>query len=179
VSFIESDRIVSIFAAHADELHGGWEVLDGLGHTGADLRSSLDVPTITTVNAAVLRTAPKAVYRFATSTESDRATLRVIGLPIFPITSDNGMRIAVSIDAQDPITLDLFAPEFSQAWREHVLSNASIQILPNLRLPPGAHTLEVYALDPGVVLDRFEIAFEGAPRAYVPVPETKIRPVGP
>jgi len=124
-------------------------------------------------DAAVLRRAPKAVYRFATSTEIDRATLRVIGLPIFPVTSDNGMRIAVSIDGGNPTTLDLYAPEFSQAWREHALSNTSIQILPNLRLAAGAHRLEVYALDPGVVLDRFEIAFDGAPRAYAPVPETR------
>jgi hypothetical protein len=32
----------------------------------------------------------------------------------------------------------------------------------------------VYALDPGVILDRFEIAFTGAPRAYGPVPETRV-----
>ncbi len=36
--------------------------------------------------------------------------------------------------------------------------------------------LKVYALDPGVILDRFEIAFDGAPRAYDPVPETRIVP---
>jgi hypothetical protein len=175
VSFIESDGIVSIFAAHADEFHGGWDVLDGLGHTGAGLRSRLDVPTIAKVDAAMLRNAPRAIYRFATSTENDRATLRVIGLPVFPVTSENGMRVAVSIDGAEPATLDLYAPEFSHAWREHVLSNTSVQILPNLRLTPGAHTLEVYALDPGVVLDRFEIAFDGAPHAYAPVPETRIR----
>ena len=39
---------------------------------------------------------------------------------------------------------------------------------------PGAHTLTVHALDPGVILDRFEVAFTGAARADGPVPETKI-----
>jgi hypothetical protein len=39
-----------------------------------------------------------------------------------------------------------------------------------------AHTLTVYALDAGVTLDRFEIAFTGAPRADGPVPETRITP---
>jgi hypothetical protein len=175
VSFIETEGIVSMFAAHADELHGGWEVLNGLGHTDADLRSRLDTPTVVSVDAAALRRSPKAVYRFATTTENDRATLRVIGLPMFPVTSGNGMRVAVSIDGGSTTTLDLYAPEFSQAWREHALSNTVIQILPNLHLGPGAHTLEVYALDPGVVLDRLEIDFDGAPRAYAPVPETRIR----
>jgi hypothetical protein len=41
-------------------------------------------------------------------------------------------------------------------------------------LKPGNHTLEVTALDPGVVLDRFEISFAGAGRAYDPVPETGV-----
>ncbi|HZZ56586.1 MAG TPA: hypothetical protein VFE31_02060 [Opitutaceae bacterium] len=47
--------------------------------------------------------------------------------------------------------------------------------LSDLRLKPGAHTLTVYALDPGVILDRFEIDFAGAQRAYGAVPETRIR----
>jgi hypothetical protein len=84
------------------------------------------------------------------------------------------VRIAVAIDDGPPQILDFNAPEFSQAWREHVLTNAAIERLGNLWLAPGAHTLTVYALDPGVTLDRFEIAFTGAPQAYAPVPETRI-----
>jgi hypothetical protein len=80
----------------------------------------------------------------------------------------------VSIDNGPLHLLDFFAPEFSAAWREHALSNKAIEKLTNLRLKPGAHTLTVYALDPGVTLDRFEIAFTGAPHAYGPVPETRV-----
>ena len=47
------------------------------------------------------------------------------------------------------------------------LPNAPIMSSP---APP----VTVWALDPGVVLDRYEIAFTGAPRAYDPVPETRI-----
>ncbi len=71
--------------------------------------------------------------------------------------------------------------EATTAKRESITFTDSVfaedigKILPNLRLTPGAHALEVYALDPGVVLDRFEIAFDGAPHAYSPVPETRIR----
>jgi hypothetical protein len=171
-----NEGIVSMFAFHADELRGGWQVLEGVGHTDSDLRSRLDTPTVTSVDAIALQQAPKAVYRFSTTNDNDRATLRVIGLPVFPVTSDNGMRIAVSIDGGNITTLDLYAPEFSHAWREHALSNTAIEILPNLQLRPGPHTLEVYALDPGVVLDRLELDFDGAPPAYAPVPETRIRP---
>jgi hypothetical protein len=33
-------------------------------------------------------------------------------------------------------------------------------------LEPGRHRLEIYALDPGVVLDRIEIDLDGAPTHY-------------
>jgi hypothetical protein len=49
-----------------------------------------------------------------------------------------------------------------------------VAVLHNLEFKPGAHTLTIYALDPGFILDRLEIAFDEAPRAYGPVPETRI-----
>ncbi|HWA84993.1 MAG TPA: glycosyl hydrolase 115 family protein [Opitutus sp.] len=175
VSFIEASRIVSMYATHADSLSDGWEVLADLGHTGADLRTPLDMQGVNPADEAAVRKAPSAVYRFATTTADDRATLRAIALPTFPITSKDGVRIAVSIDGGPMHVLDFFAPEFSEAWRQHALTNKAIEQLPELRLAPGAHSLTVYGLDPGVTLDRFEIAFTGAPSAYGPVPETKIR----
>jgi len=174
VSFIESDRVVSIYATHADTLSQGWEILDGLGHTGADLRARLDGQSIDPKNESKVRKAPMATYRFATTTTDDSATLNAVALPTFPITAENGLRIAVSIDNGPLHILDFFAPEFSAAWREHVLSNKATEKLPGLRLAAGEHLLTVYALDPGVTLDRFEIAFTGAARAYAPVPETRV-----
>jgi hypothetical protein len=170
VSFLESGRIVSIYATHADALTGGWEVLTGLGHTGASLRSKLDIASNAGANA------PSATYRFATVTIDDRAALRVIALPILPVTSQNGMRVAVSIDGAAPVTLDFKTSEFSAAWRQNVLTNSAVGTVGDLRHAAGPHTLKVTALDPGIVLDRFEIAFDGAPRAYDPVPETRIAP---
>ncbi|MEI9994427.1 MAG: glycosyl hydrolase 115 family protein [Rhizomicrobium sp.] len=167
VSFLEEDRIVSIYATHPDMMTGAWEVLNGLGHTGASLRSALNTESSET-------SGPSATYRFATTTADDRATLRVIALPVLPITSRNGMRVAVAIDGGAPVVLDFKTAEFSAAWRQNVLGNSAVGEVNALRLAPGAHTLRVTALDPGVILDRFEIAFDGAPRAYDPVPETRI-----
>ncbi len=169
VSFVESRRIVSIYATHADATSGAWEVLDGLGHTGASLRSKLDGKSVDSPAAA-----PSATYRFATTTTDDKASLRIVALPTLPITSDNGLRVAASIDGAPPTVLDLKAPEFSAAWRQNVLTNTAVGVINNLVLKPGAHTLTVWALDPGLILDRYEIDFDGAPRAYGPVQETRI-----
>ncbi len=169
VSFIEVDRVVSIYATHPDSETGTWEMLDGLGHTGASLRTPLKM-----ISVSDAATAPSATYRFATATESDRAELRVFALPTLPITSENGMRVAVSIDGGAPTVLDLATAEFSREWRQNVLTNAAVGRVNNLKLIPGTHELKVYALDPGVTLDRFEIAFTGALPAYDPIPETRI-----
>lgn len=67
------------------------------------------------------------------------------------------------------------ADEISAGWRERVLRNAALAKISDVHLSPGPHTLTVYALDPGVTLDRFEIRFRGAHAAYGPVPETRIR----
>ncbi|HEY1803124.1 MAG TPA: glycosyl hydrolase 115 family protein [Terracidiphilus sp.] len=174
-SFIEADRIVSMYATHADSRSDGWEVLEGLGHTGADMRTNLDMKSVDSGNLEAVRSAPSAVYRFVTTTSDDKATLRLIALPTFPITSENGVRLAVSIDGGPLQIIDFYAPEFSSAWREHVMDNEAIETVPNLQLQPGPHTLTVYGLDPGVTLDRFEIAFTGAHQAYGPVPETAIK----
>jgi len=170
VSFVEQDRIVSIYATHADAMTGAWETLNGLGHTGAALRSKIDMATV----ANGVNGAPSATYHFATEYADDPAVLRVIALPILPVTSDNGMRVAVSIDGAVPLMLDLGTAEFSNTWKQNVLTNTAVGEVNNLRLKPGAHTLTVWALDPGVVLDRYEIAFAGAPHAYDPVPETRV-----
>ena len=37
-SFIDSQGVVCMYASHADALTGAWRVLDGVGHTGADLQ---------------------------------------------------------------------------------------------------------------------------------------------
>ncbi len=176
VSFIEADRIVSMYATHADSLTGDWQVLDGLGHTGADLRTRLDMASVNADDLAAILKAPSATYRFATDTTNDQATLSVVALPTLPITSDNGVRVAVSVDGGTPKVLDFDAAEFSAAWQQHVMTNAAMKKIHGLDLKPGAHTLTVYALDPGVTLDRFEVAFTGAPVAYGPVPETRILP---
>jgi hypothetical protein len=84
------------------------------------------------------------------------------------------MRAAVSIDGGPATVLDFNAAEFTEAWRQHVLTNAAVAEVHGLDLKPGAHTLTVYGLDPGLILDRIEIAFDGAPRAYGPIPETRI-----
>jgi hypothetical protein len=173
-SFIERDRLVSMYATHADAIGTGWQVMPGLGHTGASLRADLDMASIDPADASALARAPAATFRFATTTIEDPASVRVIALPFLPVTAKNGMRVAVSIDDAKPAVLNFAAPEFSQRWQAHVQSNTAVESIPNVALAAGVHQVTVYALDPGVTLDRLEVAFAGAPKSYGAVPETRI-----
>lgn len=174
-SFVEVNRLVSMFATHADTMNGGWDVLDGLGHTGSSLRANLNMSSVDAADASSLAGSPQASWRFATTTTDDPATLRVIALPFLPVTAKNGMRVAVSVDGSAPVVLDFAAPEFSQRWQANVERNAAIGEVTNLKLASGMHEVTVRALDPGVTLDRLEVAFTNAPRGYGVVPETRIK----
>lgn len=185
-SFVESEGVVSMYAAKADVKTDGWQVLTGLGHTGADIRTSLDMTPVDASDSAAIAQAPHLVYRFVT-TEPDRdysfptniydekATIKAFALPTFPILRKGGVRIAVSLDGSKPTILNFASAEFSEDWREGVLTNEAIAEVLDQQIEPGLHTLTVYALDPGVTLDRFEIDFKGALPHYSPVPETRIQ----
>ena len=184
-SFIDAQGVVSIYAAHADVLTGAWQVLDGVGHTGADVQASLDMAPVNPDDAAALAKAPRLLYRFATLppdrdysfpnyVTDETATLRAVGLPVFPTAKDGKLRIAVSLDGGKPQVLDFSVVYYGAKWRRNVLDNAAVVELHDMTLKPGGHTLEVYALDPGVTLDRFEIGFAGAGRTYDPTPETRV-----
>jgi hypothetical protein len=184
-SFIDSQGVVAMTAAHADETSGAWNRLSGVGHGEADMQSDLDLKPVDPADAAALAKAPRLSFRFATGVQDhdysfpnyvidDIATLRAIALPTFPITKADKLRIAVSLDGAAPKVLDFAIVYYGAKWRQNVLDNAASVALHDLALKPGHHTLTVWALDPGIVLDRFEISLEGAGKAYGPVPETKV-----
>jgi len=97
-----------------------------------------------------------------------------MALPAFPIIRGGKLRIAVSLDGGAPQTLDFASVYYGSKWRQGVLDNTAVAELHDLSIKPGSHILTVWALDPGVILDRFEIAFVGSSPHYGPIPETRI-----
>jgi hypothetical protein len=185
-SFVDAQGVVSIYAAHADVRTGDWRMLDGVGHTGADVQAGLDMTPVDEKDAVAMARAPRLTYRFATL-PPDRdysfpnyvtdqlATVKAIALPAFPTTKDGHLRLAMAIDGGKPQLVDFRVDYYGAKWRRNVLDNAASAELQEVRLRPGGHTLTVTALDPGVTLDRFEIRFAGAGQAYDRIPETRVR----
>jgi hypothetical protein len=103
----------------------------------------------------------------ATSTEAG-GRLKVIALPTHAPTPRAGVRVAVELDGAAPQVLDFNTVGRSDEWRGNVLGNTAVRDVPLSTLAAGRHTLKLYPLDPGVMIDRVEIDLDGAPAHYGP-----------
>ncbi len=156
----ERERIV-VLAAGSAPAHPDWEAMPGLGSSGLGLRSRLDLPA--RGNAGPAAAQPLA-YRFASP--AGAAQLRLVAVPVHPLTSAHRLRIAVSLDDGPPAVFDYTTAGRSDEWKQNVLGNSAVRTIDGLQLKAGLHTLRVVPLDPGFVLDRIDVVFDGAPRYY-------------
>ena len=160
---VEDNRVVTLRAADA-ATGPDWQTIDGLGSLGRSLRARLDLAGRT---PADLKTITPATFAFATSTEVG-GTLRFVVLPTHALTPKSRVRILVQLDDETPQVLDFTTVGRSDEWRGDVLSNTAVRDITLPTLAAGRHALKIYALDPGVILDRIEVDLDGAPAHYGP-----------
>ncbi|WP_342659231.1 glycosyl hydrolase 115 family protein (plasmid) [Sphingomonas sp. NY01] len=153
----EVNRIISMPAVRARSSQ--WETVPGLGSRGAALRARLDV------RSSESATGEPLVYDFRTNASGD-ARLRVVAIPVHPLTSSTRLRLGVSIDGGPMRTLDFETFGRSEEWKRNVLSNTAIRELVLPELPSGSHRVSVHALDPGFIIDRLDVLLDGAPDFY-------------
>ena len=194
--FVEQDGTVSINAAHFARKHDGslarWNILPDLGISGASVVYGSPGLLANAPATAPEADLPWVEYDF-TTTSSGPANLTLHLLPTFPIDTDHRLRYAVSLDEHPKLELDA-APAAStpgagprpngdgpsdRDWSQNVLRNSAVRTLHlSTDLTPGAHTLRLYYIDPGVVFEHLVLTFPGAPPAYPVPPETGLAPVG-
>jgi len=85
------------------------------------------------------------------------------------------MRYAVSLDDGPVKIVDFRTFGRSEEWKQNVLSNRAERIIQFQPLKKGAHTLKIYCVDPGVILDEIRINVGGLKKAYSILPELKQR----
>jgi hypothetical protein len=59
----------------------------------------------------------------------------------------------------------------TEEWKQNVLGNRAERKLQLPFLGKGAHTLKIFAVDPGVILDEIRIDLGGLKKAYGLIPE--------
>ena len=175
--FVENNGYVSIYASNYNrQINSGkvkWEIIDGPGHTGRSLESSVDDQFVFFDNDKFMATTPCVEYDFYTLT-SVAAEINIYSLPTYPLNKNHFMRYAVSIDNSDPEILDFKTVGRSEEWKQNVLSNEAIKKFKTQFLNKGKHVLKIYMIDPRVILDRITIDLGGLQKSYGLIPETKL-----
>jgi hypothetical protein len=178
-SFVETEGVVSIEAEHFAKVPTStkrpvvsWSVIPGLGRTGDAVSvspasaGSVDVKNI---SAAPAMSYP--VYLFTTG----KINITCYLVPTFPITTGQGLRYAIAFDNQPPqiitVGADLQTP--SRQWSLNVLNASTTGASTHEIITAGAHTLKIYMVDAGVVLDKIIIDTGGLRPSYLGPPETR------
>ncbi|MCU4975303.1 glycosyl hydrolase 115 family protein [Halobacteria archaeon AArc-m2/3/4] len=166
--FVESAGAVAIEAEHATDVVAGadtdWESIDGLSRTTGTVMGSRPVtgPRLEPDATVLEDRAPRLEYEFEVHT-TGAVTVEAQLLPTHAPEHSLGLRYAVAIDGGDPTVVDFDANggEHDPEWQENVLRGSAIETTTHEVDRPGRHTLSVYAVDPGVVLDRLVIRTDG------------------
>lgn len=178
--FIENNGYISIYAKNYqdNEKKGtdSWTAINGLGLTETALEA-LPLRTNSEFKGEPSESAIKAMpvvsYNFYTF-HTEPAEVKVYTVPTFPLNRNFEVRYAVSVD-NGPLSIQNFKTVGrSEEWKQDVLSNSAVRSVKVPSLPAGKHTLRIYMIDPGVILDRMLIDLGGLKPSYGVVPETKL-----
>jgi hypothetical protein len=92
--------------------------------------------------------------------------------PAIDFTAGKGLRFAVSLDNNAPIVINMHEQNTQRDWEESVKNNIRIATTEFDVSTPGRHTLRVYRIDPGVVLQKIVIDTGGLKPSYLGPPES-------
>lgn len=178
--FIEQNGYVSMYASNYSSLSNRpserWSVINGLGLAGNTLQAvstNPDYKAPATTPTFESKNSPIAIYHFQTLTSAE-PKISIYTLPTHPINKQYSMRYGISVDDGPIQVTDFRTFGRSEEWKQNVLRNSAIRSFQMPTLTPGKHTLKIYMVDPGVILDRIIIDLGTNVKAYGLLPETRI-----
>jgi hypothetical protein len=156
--FMEINGAISIeaeeFSGKTDRGGKHWEIIPGLGRTG----DSVAVYPTAVSGADLTKLASDAARLDYAITFASAGEFSVTAflIPTHPLNGGD-LRFAMALDDGPPILVALNIKDGSAEWAQGVL-NATLKATTKLKVPTaGRHTLRVYGVDSGVVLDKLVI----------------------
>lgn len=179
--FVEANGYVSMYAKNFHTSAGSgqnqWIKVSGLGATEASMEAMplRIAPTgKTDLSDEAIKHNASLSYEFYTFNAAP-AEVKVYTLPTYPLNRSFEMRYAVSVDNGQATVLNFKTFGRSTEWKQGVLSNSAVRSVKIPTLSAGKHTLHIYMIDPGVIVNRAVIDLGGLKPFYGLLPETKIR----
>lgn len=147
-----------------------WSVIKGLGRYG-------DSIAVLPSNAKTFEPGrgPMVEYSFNSPSLADyRISFSL--LPTQPVMAGTGLRLAYSIDAGkvNTIVIDKNVDVGSVRWSHNILHQETVGSF-DLRLAKGKHSLQIYAIDTGVVLDKIVITTRRLPQPDIDPGDLSLR----
>lgn len=178
LAFIQSGNIVSIdamgFVADSSKMGLGirWTALPGFGKTAGAV-------TPMPVNFKEMKFSqnnPNISYRFYT-TKAGAARLRFYLSPTLNIWNNEGLKFAYAIDGGSPIIVNINKGlEAIGEWRKEVAASIR-KISREVELSAsGLHTLKIWAISPGVVIQKMELDFGKEKQSFLGAPVSYFNP---
>ena len=167
--FVESDGYVAIEAADTSarsadgETH--WEELPGYGET----RSAMTVFPVTAESNTESKAAlAYRMYLYDSGEFEMQATLA----PTLNFVPGRGLRFAVSVDDGPRTVVDELEHNAQKDWEQAVSDGVRRVTIPLTTAKPGYHTLKIWAVDPGVVIERVVVSHGALRPSYLGPPES-------
>jgi hypothetical protein len=169
LGFVESNGYISIEAEHfsrkTDGKEGVWSVIEGLGRTGnsltvlpPDIQRNSDIDNIR-INSPLLE---YDIFSFSTGL----AALQLNCSPSNPLNADYGLSIAVALDEDDPQIIS-----YTRGNKDVMYNLMTLKGELNLKTS-GEHTLKIWMVDPGIIIDKIIIDTGGVKESYLGPPES-------
>ncbi|GAB3648390.1 glycosyl hydrolase 115 family protein [Echinicola sediminis] len=170
---VEGNGLVIVYAENysqkINQKGQNWSLVDHLGHSGASLQA---FPLQSASQTEDISKNAHIQYDFHLSKDLDEAEITFSALPTHPVSSQNRLRIGVSINEGPVEVLDFKTQGRSEEWKLNVLSNMAHKKLQGQSLQKGKNTIKVFWMDPGVVLDYILIKLDKANTGYGLIKET-------
>jgi hypothetical protein len=174
--FIEADGYVSIEAEHFSKNVGSnlarWEKIPNLGRT----LSSMSIFPVTASSIEPPQNSPCLEYNMFLF-DSGNVNVETILSPSLNFVSGRGLRYALSFDNQPPRIVTAVPAVYPVGdgaldWEKTVSDSVRILRTPFTLEKPGEHTLKVWMVDPGIVLQKIVVDCGGEKPSYLGPPES-------
>jgi hypothetical protein len=175
--FVEAGGVVAIEPEHftrrteAGERH--WTRIDDYGRSLSGMRAEAPVDAPEAVPG---RDSPVLEYRMYLF-HPGPAEVTAITAPTLNFVPDRGLRYAVSFDGEAPRIVELVPQGYramngNRDWEQSVSDNARNGRSQHRIVGAGYHTLKVWMVDPGVVIQKLILDLGGLKPSYLGPPES-------
>lgn len=117
------------------------------------------------------------MYLFAAGT----VQVAAVASPVLNFMPGRGIRYGVSFDDDPPQIVTLVPEKYTaqngnRDWENSVMDNARVSKSRHAIGAPGWHTLKIWTIDPGVIMQKIVVDCGGVKPSYLGPPESFFRP---